>query len=89
MPDKLVAEYLPIVSDTCDLEITVPDDIHLCDGDDFDFCGTITYGLSDTEYVWLEDGVETGLDLYDFQRVAYSKEDWLILESNYKLRRIG
>jgi len=56
LPDKLVAEYLPIVSDTCDLEITVPDDIHLCDGDDFDFCGTITSGLSDTEYVWLEDG---------------------------------
>lgn len=56
-------------ADPCDLDITIPLDIHLCDGDDFDICGSITSSLSDIEFVWLEDGAPTGLDLCDFVSV--------------------
>lgn len=51
------------ISPACDLVVTVPTDIHLCDGDDFDLCGTIATTYDDVELEWSENGSSTNYDL--------------------------
>ena len=52
-----------VVSPACDLVVTVPADVQICDPDDFDFCGTISTSYPDVEFEWFENGSSTNFDL--------------------------
>ncbi len=53
------------VSGPCDLILSVPTDQHICDANDFDFCGIINTTYPDVEFDWLLNGSPRNLDLCD------------------------
>ena len=61
-----VQGHIPLaLSDPCDLIVSVPMDQHICDNNDFDFCGSILTTYPDLEVEWLLNGSSTNLDLCD------------------------
>jgi len=51
------------ISPACDLTVFVPDDLHLCDGEDFELCGDFSTPYSNVEYEWSENGNPTNYSL--------------------------
>ena len=55
----------PAVSGPCDLILSVPTDQHICDANDFDFCGIINTTYPEVDFEWLLNGNPRNLDLCD------------------------
>ena len=59
--------YTPsiLVSPVCDLIVTQPDNLHICDGENFDFCVTVATSYPHVELEWFENGSPANYDLCD------------------------